>query len=218
MKHPRWCLKFISPNEIHAVSNAVKSAEAATTGEIIPMIVRRSASLGHLGFQIFTIATLLATFLYIALDRFAVLEHAAWIAMGLAVVLWPVSEQLARLSFIQRLFTGSADREWQVHARATLEFYAAGLQKTKDRTGVLIFLSLMERKCVVLADEGIAAKLPPETWNSIVERIIQGIRDGKTGEGLMTGIAECGRILTEHFPAAQGSHINEISNQLLIKD
>jgi len=195
----------------------VKAAESKTNGEIIPMIVRRSSSLGHLGLQIYSLFLLLATFLYIGLDKFSNCDHAAWIAMGVAVILWPVSELLARVPRLQRLFTLPQDRDWQVHARATLEFHAAGLQKTKGRTGVLIFLSLMERKCVVLADEGIAEKLPDETWVWIVERIIQGIRDGKTGEGLIAGIAECGRILTEHFPA-QGAHENEIPNQLIIKD
>lgn len=217
MKHPRWCVKFISPTEIHAVTQAVKAAEAHTTGEIIPMIVRRSSSIGHLGFQIFTLNCLLTTFVYIVLSRFANIQHPSWIAMALVVILWPVSEGLAQAQCLQRLFTLPQEQEMQVHARATLEFFAAGLQKTKAHTGVLIFLSLMERKCVVLADEGIAAKLPPETWKGIVDRIVTGIREGKTGEGLVASISECGHILAKHFPA-NGTHENEISNQLIIKD
>jgi putative membrane protein len=217
MKHPRWCLKFISPTGIHAVVQAVKVAEEKTSGEIIPMIVRRSSSLGHLGFQIFTFACLLATFLYLALEKLTLIEHPAWIAMALVVILWPISEWLARFQWLQRLFTIPAEQMWQVNARATLEFYGSGFQRTQNHTGVLIFLSLMERKCVVLADEGIAAKLPPETWSTIVDKIIAGIREGKTSEGLIAGIQECGRILTEHFPI-KGPHQNEISNQLIIKD
>jgi putative membrane protein len=216
-KYPKWCRRFISPTGIHNVSQAVRTAEEKTSGEIIPMIVRRSSALGHLGFQIFTMACLFATLCYIALEKFTMIEHPAWIVMASIVVLWPVSEILSRLPFLQRLLTIPSEQMAQVQARATLEFYSSGFQKTKQRTGVLIFVSLMERKCVVLADEGIAGKLPADTWKNLVERIVSGIAKGQTSEGLIAGIQDCGRILTEHFPAS-GTHENEISNQLIIKD
>jgi putative membrane protein len=217
MKHPKWCLKFISPSGIHSVSNAVKAAEEKTSGEIIPMIVRRSSALGHLGIQLFTVACLLETLLYIALEKWSHLQHPAWPVMFLVAFSWPISEFLARIQCLQRLFTIPAEQTSQVHARATLEFFSSGFQKTKAHTGVLIFLSLMERKCVVLADEGIASKLPNEIWQNVVDKIISGIAKGKTSDGLIAGIEECGRILSEHFPI-KGKHVNEISNQLIIKD
>jgi putative membrane protein len=217
MKHPKWCLKFITPTGIHAVTNAVKSAEAHTTGEIVPMIVRRSSALGHLGTQLFMIACLFATLIYIALEKLTEMEHPAWLVMVLVVLAWPLCEWLAHIPCIQRLFTIPAEQMAQVHARATLEFYTSGFQNTKGHTGVLVFISLMEKKCVVLADEGIASKLPPETWQGIVNKIIGGIAQGKTSEGLVAGIEECGKILSEHFPL-NGKHENEISNQLIIKD
>jgi putative membrane protein len=217
MKLPRWSGAFISPSEIHAVVQAVKAAESGTQGEIVPMIVKRSSSLGHLSLQIFTLCCLLACFLFFILDFTMLTDERAWITMGAIVLSWPLSEWLAHSSLIQRLFTISSDREWQVHARATMEFYASGFQNTKNHTGVLIFLSLMERKCVVLADVGIAKALPPETWEGIVKSIVTGIRAGKTGEGLIAAIAECGRILASTFPA-EGKHENQIPNQLIIKE
>jgi putative membrane protein len=228
MKNPKWIRHFLTEAEVHEVGTHIAAAEEKTTGEIVPMIVRRSTGLGHLGLQIFTLFALLILSAYLLADKLQIhidsalgsyghSEENLIAAMVAVVIAWPLAELLARLPALQRAFTLPMEREAQVHARALVEFYASGFQKTSSHTGILIFLSLMEKKCVVIADEGISSKLPDDTWKGLVEKIIDGIRDGRTADGLTRAIKECGEILAKHFPA-KGAHQNEISNQLLIKE
>ena len=216
MKHPKWCLKFISPAEIHAVTNAVRAAEQHTDGEIVPMIVRASARVTLLPRLIFVLGCALAAGVYIGLNQMDLVSEPLWYAVGIIVLFFPLAEIAARLAPVQRLFISKDEREYETHARAALEFFTSGLAHTKNHTGVLIFLSLMERKCVVLADEGISSRLPESTWQGIVDKVIAGIRSGRPADGLVHAIEDCGKILSEHFPAS-GKHENQLPNQLIIK-
>src|SRR5262249_44572894 len=80
MKHPRWCLQFISPVEIHNVTNAVKAAEKNTDGEIVPVIVRQSARTGLLPQLLFVIGCLIAAAFYIGAEIHGWAAEPVWIA------------------------------------------------------------------------------------------------------------------------------------------
>lgn len=198
------------------VSTAIRLAEAKTDGEIAPMIVRQSARTNLLPALLLTLGCLSAACTYIALDFTDSPIEPYWIALAVVALSWPLSVLASKCYAVQRFFVHAKERESEVHRRALTEFYESGLHHTKNRTGVLIFVSLMERKCVVLADEGISLKLPAETWQNLVEKVLQGIRTGRPAEGLIAAIEECGRILSKHFPA--DDHQNQLPNELVIKE
>ena len=141
----------------------------------------------------------------------------SWILFAVAAASYLLSIPLAKTVWMQRLFVPITDQAFQVEARALLEFYQSKTNQTKEHTGVLLFLSLMERKAVILADEGIAKKLPPETWSKICQELVQGIGSGKTADVLITAIERSGELLAKHFPpTAINQH--ELSNQLILKE
>lgn len=217
MKHPHWLHKIISDQEVEAVERVVRVAEEKTTGEIVPMIVRRSTGLGYLVLQIFMSLSILIFLASMVIERIWYIEHLAWYVLAATTLSWPAAALLSRVFCLQRLFTLPSDREIQVHSRAFVEFYNSGIHNTNERVGILLYLSLMERKCVVMGDEAIAKKLPPETWKGLVDKIIGGIHEGKTGEGLIAAINDCGKILAQHFPV-QGANPNQLPNRLIIKE
>ena len=122
----------------------------------------------------------------------------------------------SRIPSVRRQLTWGDDLEHQVLMRAELEFHREGLAKTKDQTGILLFLSLFERRAVVLADKGIASKLGPEVWAEVVEMITLGARKKKLREQLEKAIRRCGELLSKEFPIQPGD-CNELSNRVLIK-
>ena len=124
--------------------------------------------------------------------------------------------QLKKNLSVQRYLTNDQDESENVMRRAQLEFYQQKLQKTKDRTGILIFVSIMERQVVVLADKGISEQLPQATWDEVVQLIIQGKKSGNLADGMIAGIQKCGQLLTDKFPI-QSHDQNEIGNQLILK-
>ena len=84
--------------------------------------------------------------------------------------------------------------------RAVRAFYEKGLYKTKQQTGVLFFLSLLEKKVWVLADKGIYEKIEQDTLNRFSKLVSQGIRDGRSCDSLCNAIMEAGELLAKHFP------------------
>lgn len=161
----KWIHKILSQEDILAIEEAIAKAELTTSGEIIPVIVRRSS-------------------------------HG---------------------NFFQRAYMSFQDLKHLVHQRALIEFYQSKIQQTKDHTGILIFISLLEREVVVIADKGISDKLSQETWKEVVDLILLGMKEKKAAQGLIKGIQRCGIVLSQHFPI-QPHDKNELPNKLIIKD
>ena len=88
----------------------------------------------------------------------------------------------------------------KVNERAERYFTEAGIFNTRDRTGILIFISLLERRVELLADKGINEKIPPEQWTTVVNHIVDGVKQNKFVDNLIESVNDCGKILKEHFP------------------
>ncbi|MFA7717137.1 MAG: TPM domain-containing protein [Candidatus Absconditabacterales bacterium] len=103
-----------------------------------------------------------------------------------------------------------------VYAHAVEAFHKYGLGNTKDKTGVLIFLSVGERRIEILADEGISAKIEQSTWDSMVAKLIERIRSGNTCNGICEVVKQVGTLLTSHFPI-QPDDKNELPNEVIVE-
>jgi putative membrane protein len=214
---PKWARGYLRPERVQLVEDAIRAAEARTSGEIVPMIVRRSSTIGHVPV---ILACLLLT-LFIVADGPGwqyekIGEHWAWYLVDTLVLLL-LSGQLARIPLLQRLLTTRDDQALQVDMRAQIEFYRSNIHSTADATGVLLLVSLMEHRAVVLADTSIDAKVPDETWDEVVGLTTEGIKNGNVGLGLAAAIERCADILATEFPA--GPHdVNELQDTLIIRE
>ena len=101
--------------------------------------------------------------------------------------------------------------------RALKAFYEKGLYKTKHNTGVLFFISLLERKVWVLADKGIHDKIKQGTLNKFAWHVAQGIREGRACNALIEAIKEAGGLLAQHYPVQPGD-VNELPNEIICED
>ena len=106
------------------------------------------------------------------------------------------------------------ERGLSTHKQALAEFYGHGLDKTKDQTGVLIFVLLENREIEVLGDKGINNEVPNGYWNGVVEMIRSGFKAGKGSEGICRAVAEVGRLLQEKFPRKPDDK-NELPNEVI---
>jgi putative membrane protein len=89
-----------------------------------------------------------------------------------------------------------------------------GISRTKNRTGVLIFVSLAEHYARIIADEGIAAKVHPAEWQAAIDALTAHMRDGQIAAGFTAAIARCGDLLATHAPP-DGSG-NELPDRLYV--
>ena len=96
-------------------------------------------------------------------------------------------------------------------ARTT--FHKLGMDRTAQKNGALLYLSLSDHHFAVYGDEGIHRHVGADGWNAIRDRLAARFRNDEFADGLAEAIAEIGRVLATHFPAAPGDR-NELSDEL----
>lgn len=103
------------------------------------------------------------------------------------------------------------------HELAMKDFERLGVYKTKERTGVLIFLIFEEHYFDIIADEGVFAKIPDETWNKMEEKLKEEFRNKKYSAGVLALIAEMGEVLSREFPTRVGAdNDDELGSEIII--
>jgi uncharacterized membrane protein len=106
------------------------------------------------------------------------------------------------------------ERKLSMHNLALHEFYRLGMEKTRDRTGVLIFLLLAERKFHIIADEGIHSKVDEGTWDRIADTMTQHFKLGKFFDGIVEAIKAAAVELSKYFPR-KPDDTDELSNDIV---
>jgi len=102
-----------------------------------------------------------------------------------------------------------------VFEHAVSEFKKRGIKKTRDHTGILIFILLKEREFYILADSAINDKVAENTWELVKDKMEASFREKKFCEGIIDAVDEVGTILTEHFPR-KSDDTNELSDEVNI--
>jgi uncharacterized membrane protein len=103
-----------------------------------------------------------------------------------------------------------------VKEMAEKEFLLQGVNNTKERTGILIFILLSERQFYILADEGINKLVEQDAWNEISDIMSRDFARGEFAGGILKCIEAIGDILKIHFPVQPGDR-NELSNRVIIR-
>jgi putative membrane protein len=205
--------------ELERLAASIGEIEKTTSGEVRLMIVRKSAASGHVMPLLFLI---LAQILY-----FGTMVHEVqalvpvglhpWLPYLVVAVSFGLALVLSRSAMVQRLLTSRADMNNQVLARAEVEFHREGMDQTRSQTGILLMLSMAERQAVVLADKGIAVRVPSGTWDKVIALVVEGAKGGALAAKLDEALRLCGKYLSEHFPPEPGD-TNELSNAVIVKD
>ncbi len=190
-----------------AIEAAVVDAERGTSGEIVPVIVERSDPYAEVRIG----AAALVAFAAGGLALFAHPELGAWLVPTQIGVFLATAWLFGRAALLHHLVPDAVEAE-RVARAAALVFHHQGLVETRDRTAILIYVSLLEHRVVVLADRGIHARVDAGIWDDVVARVISGIRAERAEEGLAEGIRICGEILAERFPA-RADDTDELSNE-----
>ena len=188
---------FFSTAEKTTIRQAVLEAEKDTTGEIAVKVVEacdryRDAEI---------LGSVLLSGLF-ALVASLLLNHITiWFYIPATFILFfPCRYLFKKAPHLKLALVSERDAMHEVSEEAIHAFYERGLHRTKHGTGILIFISLLERKVWILGDSGINDKVTPDFWGSLVTELTKGIREGKALDALCSVIAKCGAELSKHFP------------------
>ncbi len=213
--------RFFTASDLKAIETAVGEAEQRSAGEIVPVAVAASHHYEAAAWK----GAVLGAFAAVAAAAAARLAGGFW---GVPSLLWIALPPLlggalgyAAAAFIRPLklaLVGRAEVEHQVHHRAEAAFLENEVFKTRERTGVLIFLSLYERRVVVLGDAGINAHVQPHEWDGVVAGIVAGIRAGTPGAALAGGIRRCGELLARRGVALRRDDRDELPDNLRMQE
>ena len=211
------------------VSAAIAAAEAKTNGEIVAVATPISDAYHDVALH------------WALVPLFAVLAWAAWrptaltwwydrlfggwqpdptlgqlltFVMVLAALLFTVALLILKWMPLRLFLTPGATKHRRVRRRAIAIFQAAAAGKTTGKTGILIYLSLAERRAEIVADEAILKVTDDHTWGEAMHALIEDVRDGRPADGICAAIERIGVVLSEHFPRSADDS-NEIPDRLI---
>lgn len=106
-----------------------------------------------------------------------------------------------------------SEKKKDIRKLAEEEFVKLNMHNTRDKTGILLFVVLGERKFYILADEGINSKVEQNTWDDVRNEIQSNFLSGNYTNGILIGIEKVGNILNKFFPI-KSDDTNELSNKI----
>lgn len=211
------------------VTDAVAAAELTTDGEIVTIVARRSDAYHDVGLH----WAILTAFLVIALaatvprlfEWLYILLLGGWMhelplqlfltmLLGHAIAKFLGVRYLLAIPRLRMMMTPGSTRSRRVHRRAVALFRTAAEARTMGRTGVLLYLSLDEKRAEIVADRAIAEKVDPAEWGEAMAALLAEVRDGRIGEGMAKAVTQIGAVLARRLPPT-GANPNELPDRLI---
>ena len=220
---------MLSEQDRIRVGEAVTRAEASSDGEIVTIVSAESDSYNDvvlhwavlaLFFALALVASAPGLFL-LAVDR-AAGGWSAWTPSELLALLmfalaatFLIARYLFGLRALRLALTPAATRARRVRRRAILLFRLSAENRTRAKTGVLLYLSLAERRAEIVADAAINGRVKPEAWGEAMALLIDAVCQDRAGDGMVAAVERIGRTLAEPFPRS-ADDTNELPDRLII--
>lgn len=218
----------LSAEALERVSQKVKAAESKTSGEIVVAVSAESNDYSFWELFAAVIVSLAAT---ICMLPFSERIRAFYESLNWTAPEWYLPAIFVFTSFflilvlfglfnvippLDRFVIPRAFRNKAVSDRAMRAFCELGVCSTRDRTGILIFVSYLERQARILADEGIAKKIGPDLWQLIVNGLSEEIGKNNAETAFCDAVEKCGELLAQYFPADKEDNPDELDDGVVI--
>ncbi|MFT4096899.1 MAG: hypothetical protein QM651_07230 [Rhodoblastus sp.] len=183
------------------IAAAIHAAEQRTAGDIVCVLMRASSSYAYAPLLWASFVALLSPWALIAATQMSVVRILAaqvmiFFVVGLILMWTPL-----RMALVPR-----AIKRTRAHRAGMEQFFARGVTQTKNRMGVMIFVSLAEHYAHVVADDAIAARVDHAVWRETVDALTTQIAQGHIADGFVAAIERCGAVMAEIAPADGTGH------------
>jgi putative membrane protein len=211
------------------VSAAVAAAEGTTAGEIVVVVTDTSDPYHDVALH-WAVLALIAVLAWAAAcptcleywwDKLVggwhtdpSLRELLTFLMILAVFKFTVVLMVLKYMPLRLALTPGNTKTRRVRRRALTVFKAAAERRTSGRTGILIYLSMGERRAEIIGDEAITSVTTAETWGEAMADLLAHVREGRVADGMVAAIQDIGVVLAEHFPRSAEDK-NEIPDKLI---
>lgn len=215
----------ITDDDRSAINTAIAAAESKTAAEIVPVVAESSGRYDRaedlcglwLGL-IFMIVTWL-----LLPEPFR--EPGSW--GGPSLLWYPFSLTVAvvigfvlgivisnRLPGLRRLFTPGSELQQEVANRSRQVFFDQRVRHTAGHGGILLYVSLFERRAAIIADRSVLDALTQPTIDSLCAEFTNRLKTGSLKDAFVETIADVGNRLSSKLPAGDDDR-NELPDALV---
>lgn len=211
------------------ISAAVKAAEATSDAEIVTVIAPRSDSYHDVGLH-YAVAAMLCLLALVAAFPICFADLVTgWIGswdhrlspgmlltllLGAQILLFLIVRYMLAWMPLRMALTPGTTKWRRVRRQAIALFRASAEGRTRGRTAILLYVSLAEHRAEIVGDEAINRAVAPERWGEAMAALVEHMRAGNPGTGMVEAIARIGTILKEHVPKSEANP-NELPDRLI---
>ena len=201
---------FLTDGAKTALAQAVRAIETASRAELVVVVRARSAPYREAAF----LGGLIAALLTLAFMLFSPWPFdLVWFMIDPVLVGVAAALAASRAPTLTRLLTSGRARRTAVRNAARLAFLDRGITATRERTGLLVYVSLLEGAAEVVPDLGILEAVDAAEWEAAIAGIHAAVAAGEDGEGLAARLRSLGGALGEALPAGP-SDVNELPDEV----
>jgi len=199
----------LTKEDYDAVAAAIREAEKRTCGQIVCVLAHVSSAYAHVPILWSSLLALFAPWPLIYFTQWSV--QRIFLAQ---LVVFLVAALAFSWAPLRMLLVPRAVQRARAHRAALEQFVLRGISRTRNRCGILIFVSLAEHYARIVADEGVAQKVQASEWQAAVDTLTMHIREGHIAAGFIAAIERCGAVLAEYAPP-DGS-ANQLPDRLYV--
>ena len=191
------------------IRDAIRAAEVTTAGEIYVVVANEAAEFRSIPVLWAAIIALIVPWpLYLLTDL------ASGIILLLQVLTFVVVATVASHNSIRHLLVPPSIAAAAARKAAQAQFMAHGVHLTAERTGILIYVALADRRVEIVADDGINRKVAQSELDHLAENVVAAARSATLAQGLVTAVNNAGTLLSTHFPPT-ATNPNELPDRVV---
>jgi putative membrane protein len=209
-----------SPEDLERIKKAVRDAESKISGEIVPVFVEKSGFYNIANYRAALVGAAAVFLLIIIFDRYVptlAVYDPMFIFTFVMIGGFAGALKANYLNPVKRLMLSQTHLDQATRKRAETAFLEEEVFNTRQRTGILIFISFFEHEVIVMADKGISKVVDQKEWDTVVRIIIENIKKGKITDGIVSAISRCGDILLEKGFVITPDDVNELGDDLRLE-
>lgn len=196
------------------IEAAIDQFESEVDFELVPVISKRSSYVEHIAW----IISLLLIILFIGIIDFCFQD--SWSSKTPYYVAAPfvaliLGYLLDKSDYVDRFFISKHERHRQVFEKAQRIFFLQRLDQSKSNQALLLYVSIMERKIVILPDPDMKLENRDQLQNGLLKVVQSAFKKGEYEQGFLQAIDFLKTELKDKFPQKDKNHTNEFSNKLI---
>jgi len=125
-----------------------------------------------------------------------------------------IKESEAKTSGEIRIYVQRGELDGDAFDYAQRRFRQLGMEQTRERNAVLIYVAPRARKFAVIGDEGVHKKCGDEFWQDLVERMREHFQAEEFTGALVEAIESTGQLLARYFPKSSDRG-NELPDSII---